>query len=154
MTTLWRLVKKTHQADAFNGEGARLAGGRWNLTGTPVVYLSETLSLAALELFVHLPISARSLALVAFEVGVPDGVKIEALDEDRLPRVWREEPAPEETQRIGNAWVEKGDTLLLRVPSVVVPTEHNYVMNPAHRDYAALKISRPRPFSFDPRMWK
>jgi len=154
MSTLFRLVKKTHQADAFSGEGARLAGGRWNPPGTPVVYLSQTLSLAALELFVNLPITARSLELVSFEVVVPGNVKTETLAEDRLPSVWREEPAPEETQRIGSAWVKRGSTLLLRVPSVIVPTEYNYVVNPAHPDHGALKISSPRPFSFDPRMWK
>ena len=154
MRILWRLIKKALKAEAFSGEGARLAGGRWNLAGTPVVYLSESLSLAALELFVHLPVAARRIELVAFEVRVPDAVKIDELDEARLPKVWREEPVPEETQKLGSAWVKSGAALLLRVPSVIVPCDHNFVMNPAHPDYKTLKISSPLPFSFDPRMWK
>jgi RES domain-containing protein len=154
MKILWRLIKKALKAEAFSGEGARLAGGRWNLAGTPVVYLSESLSLAALELFVHLPVAARRIELVAFEMCVPDDVKIDNLDEARLPKMWREEPVPEETQKLGSAWVKSGVALLLSVPSVIVPCDHNFVMNPAHPDYKTLKISSPRPFSFDPRMWK
>jgi RES domain-containing protein len=154
MRSLWRLIKKARQADAFSGEGASAAGGRWNLAGTSVVYLSESLSLAALELFVHLPGAARRIELVSFEVRVPDDVRIDALDETRLPGAWREEPVPEETQKLGSGWVKGGSALLLRVPSVIVPSEHNYVMNPAHADAKALKISLPDPFSFDPRMWK
>jgi len=154
MRILWRLIKKALKAEAFSGEGALLAGGRWNLAGTPVVYLSESLSLAALELFVHLPVAARRIEFVSFEVRVPDAVKIDDLDEARLPKVWREEPVPEETQKLGSEWVKSGAALLLRVPSVVVPIERNFVLNPAHPDYKALKISPPKPFSFDPRMWK
>ena len=154
MTILWRLIKKALKADAFSGEGARLAGGRWNLAGTPVVYLSGSLSLAALELFVHLPVAARRIELVSFEVRVPDDVEIDELDEARLPKMWREEPVPEETQKLGSEWVKSGSALLLRVPSVVVPSERNFVLNRAHPEYKALKISPPKPFSFDPRMWK
>ncbi|MCK9461034.1 MAG: RES family NAD+ phosphorylase [Proteobacteria bacterium] len=154
MRILCRLIKKALKAEAFNGEGARLAGGRWNLAGTPVVYLSESLSLAALELFVHLPVAARRIELVSFEVRVPDDVEIDELDEACLPKMWREEPVPEETQKLGSAWVKGGSALLLRVPSVVVPSERNFVLNPAHPDYKALKILAPKAFSFDPRMWK
>jgi RES domain-containing protein len=154
MRILRRLIKKALKAEAFSGEGARLAGGRWNLAGTPVVYLSESLSLAALELFVHLPVAARRIELVAFEVRVPDDVRIDDLDEARLPKMWREEPVPEETQKLGSEWAKGVNALLLRVPSVVVPIESNFVLNPAHPDYKALKISPPKPFSFDPRMWK
>jgi len=154
MRILWRLIKKALKAEAFSGEGARLAGGRWNLAGTPVVYLSESLSLAALELFVHLPVVARRIELVSFEVRIPDDVKIDEFDEARLPKMWREEPVPEETQKLGSEWVKSGSALLLRVPSVVVPSERNFVLNPAHRDCKSLKISPPKSFSFDPRMWK
>jgi RES domain-containing protein len=61
---------------------------------------------------------------------------------------------PEETQKLGSEWFKGGSALLLRVPSVVVPSEHNFVLNPAHPDCKALKISPPKPFSFHPRMWK
>jgi RES domain-containing protein len=154
MRSLFRLIKKARQGDAFSGEGARVAGGRWNLAGTSVVYLSESLALAALELFVHLPGAARHIELVSFEVRVPDPVRIDELDEASLPRGWRAQPVPEATQRLGSEWAKDGSALLLRVPSVIVPSERNYVLNPAHTDYRVLKISPPKPFSFDPRMWK
>jgi len=154
MRTLFRLVKKSRAKEAFDGEGARLAGGRWNLAGVPAVYLSQSLSLAALELFVHLPTAARKLELAYFEVEIPDGVRIDELDRARLPKSWRAQPVPEEAQRLGTAWLKGESALLLAVPSVIVPRERNVLMNPAHADARALKIGKPQPFSFDPTMWK
>ena len=57
MPRAWRLVKARHAAGAFDGEGARLHGGRWNSRGARVVYVSSSRSLAALELLVHLEIA-------------------------------------------------------------------------------------------------
>lgn len=152
--SLWRLVKAKHAAEAFGGEGARRFGGRWNERGTAVVYLGGSLSLAALETFVHLTAADARLAFVAIEVIVPDGVRIAELPLGRLPGSWRAEPPPPETKAIGSAWARAGENLLLRVPSVIVPREANYLLNPAHRDFSLLKIRSPESFGFDERMWK
>ena len=152
--SLWRLVKARHAAEAFGGEGARRFGGRWNERGTAVVYLGGSLSLAALETFVHLTAADARLAFVAIEVIVPDAVRVAELPRDRLPGNWRTEPPPPATKTIGSAWALAGETALLRVPSVIVPREANYLLNPVHRDFAALQIRPPEPFGFDERMWK
>ena len=152
--SLWRIVKARHAASAFDGEGARRYGGRWNPRGTGVVYLGGSLSLAALETFVHLAPEDARLALVAIEVIVPDSVKIADLPAKRLPADWRNEPPPHATQQIGLDWVKHGETALLRVPSVIVPHEFNYLLNPAHAAAGKLKIQPAVSFGFDSRMWK
>jgi RES domain-containing protein len=152
--SLFRLVKAKHAARAFDGEGARRFGGRWNERGTAVVYLGGTLSLAALETFVHLSAVDARLTFVAIEVVVPDGIRIAHVSEGQLPPNWRAEPAPRETKAIGSDWVRAGETLLLRVPSVIVPRESNYLLNAAHPGFSRLRIGPPEPFGFDERMWK
>lgn len=154
MTTAWRLVKQTRARHAFSGEGARIYGGRWNLPGTRVVYLSGSLALAALEMFVHLGKAHASLRFKCFRVTIPGGLKMESVRSGGLPPAWRQEPPPSATQRLGTDWVEAGTSCVLKVPSVIVPVEDNLMLNPDHRDFAKLVIEAPEPFGFDPRMWK
>jgi RES domain-containing protein len=111
----YRIVKRRHAKQAFNGEGARLAGGRWNSPGQRAVYLSTTLSLAAMETFVHLGEDAARLAYVYFEVEIPASVSIAALT--RAPKGWRDEPPGIASMRVGDQWLSSGKTALLEVPS-------------------------------------
>ena len=148
----FRLVKAKHAATAFSGEGARLVGGRWNLSGTSLVYASESLSLAALEIFVHLQPVDRRIPYVWFDVTIPANVRID--DPPALPDTWRSEPPGEETQSLGSQWVKQNQAAVLRVPSILIPGEHNLLLNPAHAQFKRLKISAPRAFDFDGRLWK
>ena len=147
---VWRLCKIKHIA--FDGEGARRAGGRWNRRGTRVVYTSESLSLAALELLVHCEIALAPEDLVAVPAEVPDAIAREELSAADLPRDWRVHPAPEGLARLGTDWIRRGKTAVLGVPSAVVPAERNFLLNPAHPDFARIRVGRPEPFSFDPRL--
>lgn len=137
---------------AFDGEGARRAGGRWNRKGDAVVYVSETLSLAALELLVHCDPSLLPEDLVAIRAEVPDGVAVRRVEEKDLPRSWRAYPPPSGLAEIGAAWIAEGDTAVLTVPSCLVPRERNALLNPAHRDFRRIRVGRPEPFSLDPRL--
>lgn len=150
--TVWRLCSRAHAA--FDGEGARLAGGRWNQKGTAIVYASATLSLAAQEYFVHLDPAEVPKDLVAVSADIPEGVRIKSLAVAGLPKKWREYPAPASLAAIGTAWARSLETAVLEVPSVVIPQEKNYLLNPAHPDFGRIARGRPVPFSFDPRMWK
>jgi RES domain-containing protein len=152
--SLWRVVKAKHALSAFDGDGARRFGGRWNPRGIPLVYLGGSLSLAALETFVHLAPEDARLAFVAIEVGVPDHIAIAELSAEDLPIDWRGEPPPHSTQAIGLEWARRRETALLRVPSAIVPREFNYLLHPGHPDVADLSILPPVPFGFDSRMWK
>lgn len=151
--TAWRIVKARHAADAFDGEGARLEGGRWNSPGTPLVYTSQSAALAALELLVHL---GRRSILGAY-VLIPctfDNALVEPLDSKRLPSNWRSYPAPPELQLLGDEWVRSGTSAVLQVPSAVIANDANYLLNPRHPDFAAVRVLRPQPFEFDPRLLK
>lgn len=119
-----------------------------------MVYLGGALSLAALETFVHLSAADTHLELVAIEAVIPEDVRISQLPRGRLPANWRTEPPPAETKAIGSGWARTGETLLLRVPSVIVPRESNYLLNPVHKDFPRVKIRAPEAFGFDRRMWK
>lgn len=150
MPTAWRLTKTKHVGTAFDGMGASAAGGRWNSCGTAVVYCSATLSLAALEVLVHLNARTR-LSFSALAVDFEDSA-IEVLDLAGLPSTWRDNPAGLETRRRGDQWVAEYRSLILAVPSAIVPTELNYLINPAHPDFKQLKVGAPQSFAFDPRL--
>jgi RES domain-containing protein len=149
--TAWRIVKAKHAAAAFDGEGARVLGGRWNTPGTRMVYTSSTAALAALEMLVHLnralTLPAYVLIRCTFEKSL-----VTALDIARLPRDWRSYPAPPQLQTLGDQWAKQGDSAVLRVPSVIVDKEINYLLNPAHRDFHRIRIHAAESFSFDLRL--
>ncbi len=147
MTVVYRLVRRERGAEALSGEGARLYGGRWNPPGVPVVYASESRSLAVLEAFVHLTLEARSMRLELCSIELPARVRVTRLDEDRPPR------SLDVSQSVGRRWVEEAGTLALVVPSVLVPRESNYVLNAAHPQFGRLALHR-EPYSFDERLWR
>jgi RES domain-containing protein len=149
---VWRLCRKKYVA--FNGEGARIAGGRWNRRGTAVVYTSATLSLAVLEYFVNLPRAAAPQDLVAVPAELPAELPTTTIEESALPRGWRKYPAPEELAEIGTRWADEGATPVLAVPSAIVPHEKNYLLNPAHPLFDRIQVRKPEPLSLDSRMWK
>src|SRR3954470_9604334 len=152
--TVWRLASARYGEHAFDGEGARLYGGRWNHPGTVMVYCSATLSLAALEYFVHVEPDLAPPALVAVAADLPAGLDVETLEVEALPANWRLYPAPEKLRDLGSGWGRSGGTALPQVPSSLIPHEMNVLLNPAHPDFAKIHIRQAKPFSFDPRMWK
>jgi RES domain-containing protein len=135
----WRICRRRY-AD-LSGEGARLAGGRWNRRGTPVVYLAEHPALAVLEVLVHLDLPPELLP--------DDYVLLRA----ELPfRAAEFEPTEAyNPETVGNAWLRAGETPLLRVSSVLVAHAKNFLLNPAHRTAARAKIVSVEKFVFDPR---
>lgn len=150
MIQAWRIVKEKYATSAFSGEGASRTGGRWNSRGTWVVYVSASKSLAALETLVHLnpPVMFR---YVAIPVAL-DASSVERFDPAALPLNWREFPAPSVIKEWGDRWVREARSMALEVPSVIIPGESNYLINPAHPGFRTLKIGNPEPFVFDPRL--
>lgn len=152
---LWRLAQAKRAHNAFDGEGAARWGGRWNPKGVRCVYTSESSSLTVLEVLVHMEkhhfFGAR---YVFFAVDVPERVKVDTVDPADLPDDWRRTPAPIALHETGKAWIERGESALLRVPSALTPGEHNVLLNPLHPDFTALKIHDRMPYQFDGRLWK
>jgi RES domain-containing protein len=149
---VWRLVTGLFIKDAFTGEGARIAGGRWNPKGVPVVYTASSLSLAALELLVHTDADLLPDDLQYFAVDIPDDIAISTVAIDSLPSNWRAYPAPEALQNIGAEWIAKGRSAVLSVSSAVIPEENNYLLNPLHADFSRIRWEKPKPFYFDTRL--
>ena len=150
MLSAWRLTKTKHLAAAWDGEGARRNGGRWNSVGVKVVYASATLSLALVEILVHLP-SGVLPAYSAVPIEIDESL-VEPLEAASLPPRWQDHPPPPEAQAIGDGWVAEARSAALRVPSAIVPSEFNYVLNPGHPGFARLRIGAALPFPFDTRL--
>jgi RES domain-containing protein len=150
MRQAFRLVRTTFAAAAFTGEGAALAGGRWNSPGMRVVYTSSSASLAALETLVHLnPAMRFSYLLFPIEF---DDLLVEKLPPADLPAGWRDEPPPPATKRLGDAWVKQARSAVLQLPSVIIPAESNFLLNTSHPDFKSIIIGKPEIFSFDHRL--
>jgi len=151
MSSAWRIVQ-AHVADrAFTGEGSRRYGGRWNSKGYAVVYTSSSISLAILEVLVHIPIYGILEEYVCFPVDFDQGFVLSLIIDD-LPSNWKKDPSPKAIKQIGDSWVESRESVILEVPSTIVPTEKNYLINPAHPDFKKLKIGSPTKIEFDPRL--
>lgn len=151
MIQAWRVVKEQYADDAFSGEGARLAGGRFNSPGIAVVYTASSLALAELEILVNLPTARLLESYVAFRVYF-DASLLQALQDADLPAHWRTDPAPQAVKQIGDQWVQNAESAVLSVPSAVVPAERNYVLNPAHPDFDEIVIEGPFDPGIDPRL--
>lgn len=146
----WRIVKAKHLATAFDGEGARRFGGRWNSPGRRMVYTAESVALALLEMTVHADQGLlRSYQLLAVEFDEAQVTRVEVGD---LPSDWRAFPAPHVLQTIGDAWLDAGESLVLSVPSAIVPMERNFLLNPEHPEMASVTIGEPQPFELDVRL--
>jgi RES domain-containing protein len=151
MPTGWRIVKTKYATQAFDGEGARLYGGRWNSPGVRMVYTSESLALAALEMLTHLG-KSDLLASYSHCAAHFDDSLITSLDRSLLPANWRSYPAPPELQVLGDAWAAAATSAVLEVPSVLIETESNYLINPLHPDFGSVTIDSAEPFTFDTRL--
>jgi RES domain-containing protein len=151
----FRLVDEDYLEAAFSGEGARLYGGRWNSPGVAVVYTAQSLSLAQLELLVHLEAEAVLRGHWRyFAVDVAPRVIIACESWIDLPPDWAAWPAPAATQAIGDRWIAESVSVALSVPSAVTPGERNLLLNPAHPEYAAVLVAAPEPLRLDQRLIK
>ncbi len=153
-----RLEQKPFLRKAFLGHGAARYPGRWNLPGQPVAYCSNTISLAVLEILVNMsPEEMRVMKLYSIQAKIPEeiGKKMKILTVDganKISKKWRSTPCPEETRVYGGKWLDAKSSLIMRIPSAVVPQEDNYLINPLHPDFSQIGIGRPEKFIFDTRL--
>ena len=145
---VFRIARKEHIED-LSGRGAELFGGRWNEKGTPALYTSSSLSLAALEILVHTDKSLPPVNMAYAKIYVPDemfSLKILRLENDEEPVVY------------GTEWLKEKAGLMLKVPSVILPYEYdhefNLILNPLHEDYKKVFVAEVHDFSFDVRLVK
>ncbi len=154
MSLVYRVLRRAFARAPFDGEGAYQYGGRWSSPGTRVSYASEHQSLAMLEYFVHLDQDDPPDDLLIAVAEVPSDLKRETLRVTSLPRNWRDPVAPPELTRFGDRFVQRAESCLLTIPSVLVPGENNCLINPAHADYEKILVRNPEPLRYDARMFQ
>jgi RES domain-containing protein len=148
---VFRVAKTKHIRD-LSGIGARLHGGRWNHPGTPLVYASDSRSLATLEYLVHVDFAHLPARLSIATLEIPDDVTAEEIPRTALPRSWREFPPPPKLADLGTSWARGGRSLLLRVPSAIVEREQNILINPAHPEISRVVVVRVERHRIDARL--
>lgn len=156
---VWRIERAKHVDEALSGVGARLYGGRWNTEGTPLVYTSSSLSLAAFERFVHAPRQEKNELFYAVAFDIPFDASDLSMPSP-LPNNWRSPSPSLESQRWGDALVGEGG-VAAAVPSVLIPLdlfnplqEFNVLLNPESPLIKSLKVAARLPYAFDLRAWK
>ena len=150
----YRLVRKARASEAFSGEGARRYGGRWNPKNIPAVYGSEHLSLAVLEFRVNQATYDPQDGYVYFLFEF-DGALVEAVTDP--PEGSRERFSPDGSktaaQAFGEDWFLENRSAVLSVPSAVLETERNFVLNTRHPDFSKIRIGPELKLNLDPRLW-
>ena len=154
MIRAFRILKTRYQDNSFDGEGARLFGGRWNSRGRKLVYTASTLSLAALEILVGVQDDELLDEYVYLSAEFDEGLTMDILDLVELPATWNSSPPSFETRRLGDKWIDEKLSAVLRVPSITIPSEVNYLINPEHSDFKKILIGQPQKFEFDSRLIK
>jgi RES domain-containing protein len=145
---LYRFCRK-RRADDLSGTGAKLVGGRWNSPGVPVLYTSENRALALAEYWVHVHPSNLPTDVCVVEIEVPDTARIISILLSSLPENWRAGPPLTSLRQTGDQWVLKGQSLILKTPSTVMPLESNYILNPAHHDITAVSVISVSDYAWD-----
>lgn len=153
MAQAWRIVHQDFVASAFDGEGARITGGRWNSEGIPMVYTAGTLSLALLEIIVHLEIKEALKYFKAIPITFSDTL-IESVPTNALPPTWNNTPPSFKTKTIGDEWIRQSTSAILSVPSAVVPNELNFLLNPNHPDFEKIQVGEVIDLPADPRIFE
>ena len=148
---VYRLAGKKHAGD-ISGTGAAIFGGRWNRKGSPVLYTGESKEIALLEYLVHLPaMIVPDLEMVTIQI--PDTFTEFPLSS--LPGNWKDYPAPAVLAGMAENWISNEKGIALKVPSSIIHTSSNYILNCKHPGYPKkVKILKREKFSFDARLMK
>jgi RES domain-containing protein len=149
---IYRLSKQQYAND-LSGRGAEKTGGRWNSKGTPMVYCGESRALCTTEIAVHTPLGNIPENYCLTTISIPDEIAIKLLSAALLPDDWKTMPHANSTQAIGDRFISENNYVILKVPSVVVPGEYNYLLNPLHPDFRQIAIETTEPFEFDRRLF-
>lgn len=146
----WRIARRRY-AD-LSGAGGLVYAGRWHDKGHEVIYVSTSIALAALEYAAHSAVRPADSVLMKIELPDDSLVTIEQRLGGPLPANW---PYVEvQTQHIGSEWLASNDSIALEVPSILIPQERNFILNPKHARFASeVGLVETLPFFFDPRIF-
>ena len=151
MTRVYRILRRPYSRRPLDDEGAFRFGGRWSSPGTR---LAEHLSLAMVEYFVHIGSDHPPKDLVVVMAEIPASVSRRSLSGKRLPKNWRQSPAPPGLARFGDDFAREGRTAILIVPSALSPAESNWLINPRHPDFPSIRVHTAEAFGYDARFFQ
>ncbi len=149
---VFRLSRSRYKFD-LTGNGAKLAGCRWNSIGMPVVYTAESRALAALEIAVHTPLNVVPDDYLMVTIFIPAKADILEIKAKDLPANWKSFPEHRYTQTLGDKYFREGAHLGLKVPSAVIQGDYNILLNPLHPDFNKVKVVSAEKFEFDQRLF-
>ncbi len=147
---VYRLTTEMYKTD-LSGSGAKLYGGRWNSVGLPVLYTTENISLAILEILVRTDMHAIPLSYHLIKIDIPELIQPQFITTGKLKTSWKDDLGY--TQWMGDEFIKSNKSLLLKVPSAIVDEENNYIVNPEHNDFKKVKIAAVKKFQFDKRLF-
>ncbi len=148
---VYRITHKKF-ADDLTGVGARFFGGRWNSAGLSLLYTASTRALAVLEILVHTTHNFIPDDFEIVTIEIPDTICKEEITQQNIFSEIKEFGITAKFNAIGDKWIKSNASLLLIVPSVVVPEEKNILVNPLHPDFKKVKIAEKKKFNFDQRL--
>lgn len=148
---VFRLSRKKYSRH-LSGEGASIGGGRWNSIGIELVYTSSNRSLAMAEVAVHLALASVPEDFLMLAINIPASISVQTVSADDLPFDWQIFPYSPASQTIGDRFVAEGKYCVLRVPSAITRGDHNYLINPRHRQFETIRITGIDEFPFDTRL--
>jgi RES domain-containing protein len=146
---LYRIASAIYAND-LSGTGCLYANGRWHFKGTRVLYTSEHISLAKLEVLANSPVIPKNQVLITIEI--PDTASMTQVISSQLPTNWWEFPYSSSLATITEAWVQEGAYWIMKVPSAQSHEEYNYLLNPLHSEHPAARIVKVEPIHFDKRL--
>jgi len=144
-------IARSMYANDLSGRGAEKAGGRWNHKGNPVLYTCQSRALAAMELAVHITLSTIRNDFIMLSIEIPE-TTFHVLPIEKLPEDWKQYPFPISTQSIGTKWLAENNELVMKVPSVVIEGDYNFLINPLHNLFSEVRIIEMKDFAFDTRL--
>jgi len=150
---VYRLSRKKY-AKELSGKGAALIGNRWDSKGVEMIYTADSRALAMAEVAVHLTLATIPKDFVLLEILIPETIEILNLETDKLFKNWNSFPHYPETQILGDNFIREQTYAVMKVPSAVVQGDFNFLINPHHSQFRAIKILAEFPFLFDQRLFQ
>lgn len=147
---VYRLATALYKDD-LSGTGAKIFGGRWNSVGIPILYSTENISLAVLEILVRADKHTIPDTYHLIKINIPQTASVITISKDKLKKNWKDDIGY--SQWMGDEFVKANEGLVLKVPSAIVDEENNYLLNSNHKDFQKVKILQAAAFRFDKRLF-
>ncbi len=149
---VYRITRKRYEQSVLSGEGGLRVASRWNHKGDAISYTSATRALSLLEMLVHMDMEdMRKMDLLICEIDIPDSVKIQSIPSKSLPEGWNRTPFTQAPQAYWHTFIAKKKAAVMRVPSIIIPQEWNYLIDPNHPDAKKISVNSCVPLTLDER---